>query len=136
MWAVNNGTIFLVGYVPVEAIQQEGRAGLSASLPKSAAKPSTAFMGVRISWDILERNTLLALLARLAWKRASSSRASGRGQALRIHECKKGILEKLFSGDIVLEDSLEQYIQLCVHPDDKEMIRRAVDRKRLSGQCG
>ena len=56
---------------------------------------------------------------------------TGRGQALRIHECKKGILEKLFSGDIVLEDSLEQYIQLCVHPDDKEMIRRAVDRKRL-----
>ena len=25
MWSVNNGTIFLVGYVPVEAIQQEGR---------------------------------------------------------------------------------------------------------------
>ena len=25
MWAVNGGTIFLVGYVPVEAIQQEGR---------------------------------------------------------------------------------------------------------------
>ncbi len=25
MWAVNDGTIFLVGYVPVEAIQQEGR---------------------------------------------------------------------------------------------------------------
>ena len=26
MWPVNGGTIFLVGYVPVEAIQQEGRA--------------------------------------------------------------------------------------------------------------
>ena len=26
MWSVNDGTIFLVGYVPVEAIQQEGRA--------------------------------------------------------------------------------------------------------------
>ena len=26
MWAVNGGTIFLVGYVPVEAIQQEGKA--------------------------------------------------------------------------------------------------------------
>ena len=26
MWAVNGGTIFLVGYVPVSAIQQEGRA--------------------------------------------------------------------------------------------------------------
>ncbi|MCI8689014.1 MAG: response regulator [Oscillibacter sp.] len=25
MWAVNDGTVFLVGYVPVEAIQQEGR---------------------------------------------------------------------------------------------------------------
>ncbi len=25
MWPVNNGTVFLVGYVPVEAIQQEGR---------------------------------------------------------------------------------------------------------------
>ncbi len=25
MWSVNNGTIYLVGYVPVEAIQQEGR---------------------------------------------------------------------------------------------------------------
>ena len=25
MWAVNNGSIFLVGYVPIEAIQQEGR---------------------------------------------------------------------------------------------------------------
>ncbi len=25
MWAVNDGTIFLVGYVPVEAIQQEGK---------------------------------------------------------------------------------------------------------------
>ncbi len=25
MWAINNGTVFLVGYVPVAAIQQEGR---------------------------------------------------------------------------------------------------------------
>ena len=26
MWAVNGGTVYLVGYVPIEAIQQEGRA--------------------------------------------------------------------------------------------------------------
>ncbi len=26
MWAVNNGTIYLIGYVPIEAIQQESRA--------------------------------------------------------------------------------------------------------------
>ena len=25
MWSVNNGTIYLIGYVPIEAIQQEGR---------------------------------------------------------------------------------------------------------------
>ena len=25
MWAVNNGSIYLIGYVPIEAIQQEGR---------------------------------------------------------------------------------------------------------------
>ena len=31
-----------------------------------AVKPTMAFMGVRMSWDMLERKTLLALLARLA----------------------------------------------------------------------
>lgn len=25
MWKVNDGTIYLVGYVPIEAIQQEGK---------------------------------------------------------------------------------------------------------------
>ena len=25
MWSVNNGAIYLIGYVPIEAIQQEGR---------------------------------------------------------------------------------------------------------------
>ena len=40
----------------------------------SAVNPTMAFMGVRISWDILDRNVLLALFARFACKRASSSR--------------------------------------------------------------
>ena len=26
MWAVNEGSIYLIGYVPIEAIQQEGKA--------------------------------------------------------------------------------------------------------------
>ena len=25
MWSVNDGTVYLIGYVPIEAIQQEGR---------------------------------------------------------------------------------------------------------------
>ena len=38
-----------------------------------AVKPMMAFMGVRMSWDMLDRKVLLALLARLAWAKASSS---------------------------------------------------------------
>ena len=37
--------------------------GFSASLDKRVVKPSTAFMGVRMSWDMLERNTVLDSLA-------------------------------------------------------------------------
>ncbi len=36
--------------------------------------PMMAFMGVRKSWDMLDKKVLLALLARLAWARASSKR--------------------------------------------------------------
>ena len=36
-------------------------------------KPMMAFMGVRMSWLMLERKVLLAMLARSAWARAVSS---------------------------------------------------------------
>ena len=48
-------------------------AGLSASLARSVVNPSTAFMGVRISWDMLERKVVLDSLAIWAARRASES---------------------------------------------------------------
>ena len=45
----------------------------SISFLAISAKPRMAFMGVLISWDILFRNTLLALLADSAMAKASSS---------------------------------------------------------------
>ena len=48
--------------------------GFSASLASSTVKPMMAFMGVRMSWDILDRKALFASLARLAWDSASRSR--------------------------------------------------------------
>ena len=47
-------------------------AGISRRMP-SPAKPSTAFIGVRISWLMLARKTLLACVAASAALRASSS---------------------------------------------------------------
>ena len=45
--------------------------GFSASMDKSVVKPKTAFMGVRISWDILERKVVLDSLA--IWAACSAS---------------------------------------------------------------
>ena len=60
-------------------------AGLSASLDSRVVKPNTAFMGVRISWDMLDRKVVLDSLAIWAawrawascwlWNRRSSSRS-------------------------------------------------------------
>jgi len=38
-------------------------AGFSASLERRVVNPSTAFMGVRMSWDMLERKVVLDSLA-------------------------------------------------------------------------
>ena len=47
--------------------------GFSASLSNSVVNPRTAFIGVRISWDIFERNIVLELLAICAACSASAS---------------------------------------------------------------
>ncbi len=47
--------------------------GFSASFASSVVKPSTAFIGVRISCDILERNIVLELFASCAACSASAS---------------------------------------------------------------
>ena len=47
--------------------------GLSASFVSRVVKPRMAFMGVRISWDMLERKVVLELLAICAAFNASDS---------------------------------------------------------------
>ena len=50
-------------------------AGSSMLAVAMAVMPTMAFMGVRMSWDMLERNSLLALLAFSASRRAVSRSA-------------------------------------------------------------
>ena len=52
------------------ARQSAAAAGSSSCWNARVAMPRMAFMGVRISWLIRERNSLLAALACSAWARA------------------------------------------------------------------
>ncbi|MDE6712238.1 MAG: response regulator [Lachnospiraceae bacterium] len=56
---------------------------------------------------------------------------TGMGRALRIGECKNDILAPIFSGDLILEDALERYIEAGVYEEDKEPLRKAVSRQQL-----
>ncbi len=47
-----------------------------------------------------------------------------RGSALRTHACPYGILDRLFQGELPMEESMENYIQTCVYVDDRDLIRR------------
>ena len=58
--------------------QEATRSGLSILAAAMAVMPTMAFMGVRMSWLILERNSLLARLARSASRWAFSTAASWR----------------------------------------------------------
>ena len=55
---------------------------------------------------------------------------TGEGDTLRIYDCKYHVLDSLFDGRPVAE-SLERYIQRCVHEDDREMVRRGVSPEHL-----
>lgn len=58
---------------------------------------------------------------------------SGEGNALRIHDCQAGVLQSIFVKDaaLVLEEDMGQYINTCVHEDDREMLRLACSREWL-----
>ena len=56
---------------------------------------------------------------------------TGKGNALRISECKYQILDKLFAGELTMENNLENYIDKCVYEEDKEMMRQALSRENL-----
>ena len=50
----------------------------------------------------------------------------GTGGPLRIHDCPYGILGEIFTGQLSIADSLEQYIGRCVLKDDRELLRQAL----------
>ncbi len=56
---------------------------------------------------------------------------TGTGDALRIHDCKHGILESVFAGELSLDDSMARYISCCVHEDEQDMLRQALTRENL-----
>ena len=57
---------------------------------------------------------------------------TGEGRALRVGQCDKGLLEPIFSGNLLLEDCIEEYIQTGVYPDDQEPLRQAASREKLA----
>ncbi|MCM1118561.1 MAG: response regulator [bacterium] len=59
---------------------------------------------------------------------------SGEGEILRIGECPNHILDDIFSQKISLEVCMEQYIENCVYPEDRENMRHAVSRQQLSDE--
>ena len=56
---------------------------------------------------------------------------SGEGHSLRACDCPAGVLNALFSGDLLLEECMGQYIDSCVYEDDKEMMRDCFQREYL-----
>ena len=56
---------------------------------------------------------------------------TGKGTALRIGECKSNLLEPIFSGELVLEDCIEKYIEAGVYEEDRELFRQSASREWL-----
>lgn len=48
-----------------------------------------------------------------------------KGETLRIGDCPHGLLQRLFSGDISLRESLDQYIEAGVLEEDRAMLHQA-----------
>ena len=61
---------------------------------------------------------------------------SGIGRSLRIYECKLGVLEELFSGELTLETCMGDYINRCVYAKDRELMRQICTRDRLRIELG
>ncbi len=56
---------------------------------------------------------------------------TGRGNSLRTGECRENVLKNIFVGELSLETCIEDYIESCVYPDDREILRQAVSCQRL-----
>jgi len=58
---------------------------------------------------------------------------TGKGNAVRIGECRKGLLDSLFSDELSAKN-IENYIDTCVYEDDRDMLRRAICFERLKSE--
>ncbi|MDE6433250.1 MAG: response regulator [Lachnospiraceae bacterium] len=56
---------------------------------------------------------------------------TGMGNTLRMENYRNHVIESVFSGDILLEESIGRYIESCVHLDDQQMMREAFTQDRL-----
>ncbi len=61
---------------------------------------------------------------------------TGIGQSLRINECRLGVLDDIFSGELTLEDCMGRYIDRCVCPEDRELLQQICTRERLRIELG
>ncbi len=56
---------------------------------------------------------------------------TGKGSCLRVNGCPHHVLDQFFGGSPMLDESMEHYINSCVHVEDREMFRHAVSREHL-----
>ena len=56
---------------------------------------------------------------------------TGLGGTLRVHECPYGVLQDLFSGELVMEECMGRYIDRCVYCEDQETLRHLLSREEL-----
>jgi len=56
---------------------------------------------------------------------------TGVGQALRLSDCKYGVLNEIFSGALVLEDCMRRYLDRCVLDEDREGLHQCFSRDWL-----
>ncbi len=59
---------------------------------------------------------------------------TGRGEALRLHNCPYNILEEIFTADRPLQKNLEAYISRCVYSEDQQMFRHALTYGNLRAE--
>ena len=59
---------------------------------------------------------------------------TGRGEALRLHNCPYNILEEIFTADRPLQKNLEAYISRCVYSEDQQMFRHALTLENLRAE--
>ena len=80
MWSVNGGTIFLVGYVPVEAIQQEGRT-VNQNIAIVVASLMAAFVQIEHHFPALDFGDVQNIVDQAEQMLSGSGNFSGSGSS-------------------------------------------------------